>query len=77
MIYFSTMDGQYVAVIDQRNIEQLTAGRPMKTPDHKFLIVFTPSVEAVQSKIMPLLTADDGFDVDKFDEIIRVSLLPQ
>jgi hypothetical protein len=77
VIYFSTVDGLHIAVIDQRNVDLLTSGKPMKTPDKKFLVVFTPSVPAVQAKIMPLLTAKDGFDINKFGEIIRVSLLPQ
>jgi hypothetical protein len=34
-------------------------------------------LQAVQPKVLELLGEDGGFDVVKFDEIIKLSLLPQ
>jgi hypothetical protein len=44
VIYFTTTDGRACLIIEPGNIQRLKEGKPMVTPDDKFMVCFTPDM---------------------------------
>jgi hypothetical protein len=55
MIYFTTTDGRAVLIIESGNLERLKSGKPMKTPDEKFLVCYTPDMEWTMDQFQGML----------------------
>jgi hypothetical protein len=74
MIYFTTTDGKAMLIVEQGNLDRLRIGKPMSTPDGKFIICYTPDLVRLWPEIEALVQGGDGFDVEKFDAILKESL---
>jgi hypothetical protein len=74
MIYFTTTDGKACLIIEQGNLDRLRVGKPMSTPDGKFMICYTPDLLRLAPLIQGMITGGDGFDAVKFDAILKESL---
>jgi hypothetical protein len=45
MLYFTTTNGQATLIIESGNLERLKSGKPMVTPDKKFMVCYTPDLQ--------------------------------
>jgi len=75
MIYFTTMDGQAVLIIESGNLERLKSGKPMKTPDGKFMVCYTPDMEWTAEQFQAMLAVtSEHVDPQVFDFILKEGL---
>ncbi len=63
MIYLHTTDGQAFMFIEQGNLDRLKSGKPMSTPDGKFMLCFAPDIEWTTEQIQAMV-AINGNQLD-------------
>ena len=75
MIYFTTTDGRAVLIIEGGNLDRLKAGKPMKTPDGKFMVCYTPDIEWTFDQFKGMLAVTtDQVDPKVLDFILKEGL---
>lgn len=60
MLYFKTVDGRRIIMLEPRSLDMLKQGLPCETPDKSAIVVYTPDIEWTFGEIQKLLGAWTG-----------------
>jgi len=75
MIYFTTTDDQAVLIIENGNLERLKSGKPMRTPDGKFMVCYTPDLDWTMEQFKGMLAVTaNAVDPAILDFILKEGL---
>ena len=72
MIYFTSKNGQHFMILEPGNLDRLQAGEPLKTPDGKIVVLFTPDMPWTMKQLEQIFArAEKTMTPAEFDRILK------
>jgi hypothetical protein len=75
MIYFTTKDGQAIAIVEPGNLDQMRSGEPLVTPDRKFMMAYVPDMRWFHTRFQKMVHESQGvIDAEALDALLKEAL---